>query len=197
MIIGFTYSRRPHLIKKIQVLDLLRSKLSQESLTRMEKLLKEGFSKEEVIRMLMETGKTETEEAEELKTKIKKFLGDEAMSLEDKLSLVKQQLNPEASALMEELLRQGYSREEVMELFLRCANNLEMINNDSLFRKKVSLIDHLMHDCPSQGAFLRRASRRLPLRGQGRVDHDRPVRGLLSSSQPPSSCSRSSSTSRS
>ena len=63
------------------------------------------------------------------------------MSTEDKLALVKSHLNEEAKALMEELLRQGYSKEEVMDLFLRCANNIDMITSDGLFQRKVRFSD--------------------------------------------------------
>ena len=42
---------------------------------------------------------------------------------------------------MEELLRQGYSKEEVMDLFLRCANNIDMITSDALFQRKVRFSD--------------------------------------------------------
>ena len=63
------------------------------------------------------------------------------MSTEDKLALVKSHLSEEAKALMEELLRQGYSKEEVMDLFLRCANNLDMITSDALFQRKVRFSD--------------------------------------------------------
>ena len=63
------------------------------------------------------------------------------MSTEDKLALVKSHLSEEAKALMEELLRQGYSKEEVMDLFLRCANNIDMITSDALFQRKVRFSD--------------------------------------------------------
>ena len=120
---------------------MLKGKLGNESLARMEQLLKSGLSPEEVIRIMMEGGKTEMEESEDLKKKIDKFISDPGVSIEDKLAMVKSHLSEEAKALMEELLRQGYSMDEIMDLFLRCASNLEMIINDPLFKKSVHFSD--------------------------------------------------------
>ena len=100
-----------------------------------------GLSPEEVIRIMMEGGKTEEQETEELKKKIDKFISDPGVTIEDKLAMVKSHLSEEAKALMEELLRQGYSMDEIMDLFLRCASNLEMIINDPLFKKSVHFSD--------------------------------------------------------
>jgi hypothetical protein len=121
----------------LQALEMLRGKLGQESLARMEQMLKDGLSQEEVLRRMLDTGRTDAEEAEEIKRKIETFISDPGVSPEDKLAMVKSHLNEDAKALMEELLRQGYSREEVMDLFLRCANDLEMIGADGLFKRKV------------------------------------------------------------
>merc|ERR1719356_1367199 len=123
------------------VLDSLRERLGNESRAKMEELLKEGFSQDQVLRMMVEVGKTEDEEQEELRRQIHNFENDPSVSTEDKLALVKSHLNEEAKALMEELLRQGYSKEEVMDLFLRCANNIDMITSDALFQRKVRFSD--------------------------------------------------------
>ena len=124
--------------------------------------------------MMMEVGRTEAEEQEQLRRQIHNFENDPSVllssasslsssasgntqncisplflkasqpsqvSTEDKLALVKSHLSEEAKALMEELLKQGYSKEEVMDLFLRCANNLDMITSDALFQRKVRFSD--------------------------------------------------------
>ena len=90
---------------------------------------------------MIEIGRTEITEQEDLKSKIENFISDTNIPIDDKVNLVKSQLNDEAKALMEELLKQGYSKEEVMDLFLRCANNIELINNDNLFKKTVRFSD--------------------------------------------------------
>ena len=69
------------------------------------------------------------------------FVNDENTSIEEKVMLVKDQLNIEAKCLMEELLKQGYSKEEVLDLFMRCANDLGSVHHDPLFKKTVRFSD--------------------------------------------------------
>ena len=107
----------------------------------MEQMLNDGYSKSDIIKHMIEIGRTEITEQEDLKSKIENFISDTNIPIDDKVNLVKSQLNDEAKALMEELLKQGYSKEEVMDLFLRCANNIELINNDNLFKKTVRFSD--------------------------------------------------------
>ena len=50
-------------------------------------------------------------------------------------------MNEEAKFAMEELLKQGYKTEEVMDLFLRCANDISLLNSDGMFKKTVRFSD--------------------------------------------------------
>ena len=126
-----------HNFTEVEILDLLRSKLGPESLLKMDQLISDGYSNSEVIKILIESGRTGSVEEDDLKSTIENFVSDKTISTEEKVDLVKNQLNNESRTLMEELLKQGYAKEEVMDLFLRCANDLEQINNDKLFKKRV------------------------------------------------------------
>ena len=92
-----------------------------------------------------------------MKAKIQNFVSDGSLTVEEKVSLMKTQLNTEAKCLMEELLKQGYCKEEVsitttaatlltvpmqvLELFLRCANDLSLVHRDGMFKKTVRFSD--------------------------------------------------------
>ena len=92
-----------------------------------------------------------------MKAKIQNFVSDGSLTIEEKVSLMKTQLNTEAKCLMEELLKQGYCKDEVsipttaatlltvpmqvLELFLRCANDLSLVHRDGMFKKTVRFSD--------------------------------------------------------
>ena len=92
-----------------------------------------------------------------MKAKIQNFVSDGSLTIEEKVSLMKTQLNTEAKCLMEELLKQGYGKDEVsitttaatlltvpmqvLELFLRCANDLSLVHRDGMFKKTVRFSD--------------------------------------------------------
>ena len=124
-----------------EILELFREKLSSLSLQEMEEMLKSGLSKSEIIKIILKTGKTDDMLEKEMRLKMATFVNDENTSIEEKVMLVKDQLNIEAKCLMEELLKQGYSKEEVLDLFTRCANDLESVHQDPLFKKTVRFSD--------------------------------------------------------
>lgn len=124
-----------------EILAILKSKLGPRSCEELEKLLDSGMAKSEVIKVMLKNGKTAEMEKEEMKDIINNFVSDDTLSLEEKVSRVKSQLDVEAKCLMEELLRQGYAKDEVMDLFLRCANDLTLINSDAMFKKTVRFSD--------------------------------------------------------
>jgi len=113
--------------------------LGKESLQVMEDLLESRLPPEEVIRIMVNIGKTEAEELREFAKKMENLTCD--MTNCDKLTFLKQHLNKEAQVLMEELLRQGYTEEEILGLFLRCASNLDLILKDQIFQKNVSFLE--------------------------------------------------------
>ena len=124
-----------------EILDILKSKLGPRSCEELEELLESGMAKSEIIKVMLKNGKTADMEQQEMKDIINDFVSDDTLSLEEKVSRVKSQLDVEAKCLMEELLRQGYAKDEVMDLFLRCANDLNLVNNDAMFKKTVRFSD--------------------------------------------------------
>ena len=124
-----------------EILAILKSKLGPRSCKELEELLKSGMPKSEIIKLMLKNGKTAEMEEAERKSIINNFVCDDTLSLEEKVSRVKSQLNLEAMCLMEELLRQGYAKDEVMDLFSRCANDLNLATSDAMFKKTVRFSD--------------------------------------------------------
>ena len=62
-------------------------------------------------------------------------IANEKITEVEKVNVIKEQLSKDAACLMEELLKQGYNTEEVMDLFLRCTNDIEKVNNDVMFKE--------------------------------------------------------------
>ena len=124
-----------------QILKILQNKLSPGCRRKLEEMMKSGAATSEIVKYFLKNGKTDEMELLELKSSIESLISDSHMSAEEKVNLVKNQLDVEAKCLMEELLKQGYSKDEVMELFLRCANDLTLVNADPMFKKTVRFSD--------------------------------------------------------
>ena len=103
--------------------------------------MRSGISKSEIIKSLLKSGKTVEMEVQEIKSKMADILTDSSFSIEEKVNFLKDTLSTEAKFLMEELLKQGYCREEILELFARCANDITSVNSDAMFKKKVRFSD--------------------------------------------------------
>jgi len=76
----------------------------------------------------MRHGKTEEEEAAILAEKIRAGMEGKNMTDREKIEFLRQNLSDEAKAAMEELLAQGYTMDEVIELFKKHGNNLNAID---------------------------------------------------------------------
>merc|ERR1719422_900156 len=78
----------------------------------------------------MKHGKTEDEENKILADKIRAAMDGKNMSQEEKLNFLKSNLSDEAKKAMDELLAQGYTQDEIIELFKKHGNNLNAIDNE-------------------------------------------------------------------
>ena len=68
-------------------------------------------------------------------------IADEKITEVEKVNVIKKQLSKDAACLMEELLKQGYNTEEVLDLFLRCTNDIEKVNSDGMFKEHFNNIN--------------------------------------------------------
>ena len=73
-------------------------------------------------------GKTADEEHKILANKISDAMNGKNMTKDEKLNFLKNNLSSEARAAMEDLLAQGYTADEIIELFRKHGNNLDAID---------------------------------------------------------------------
>merc|ERR1711892_699428 len=96
---------------------ILSSELSTKDKQRMEEMLKQGYSMEEVVDHFQNRG-TDNEAKTELAKKIKKLSGGKKLSNEDMIELIKDQLSDEGKKQMEEILKDGKSMKDVIDHFM-------------------------------------------------------------------------------
>merc|ERR1719339_495045 len=113
-----------------QMLELMKSQLGAGSRAELEALLAKGVSLQDAMNYMMRNGKTEEEEAAILAQKIRAGMEGKNMTDREKIEFLRQNLSDEAKAAMDELLAQGYTMEEVIELFKKHGNNLNAIDQE-------------------------------------------------------------------
>ena len=113
-----------------EMLELMKTKLGEDSKAKLEEMLAKGYTMEEAMNYMMKHGKTEEEEQKILADKIKAAMDGKNMTEEEKLNFLKANLSDDAKKAMDELLAQGYTKEEIIELFKKHGNNLNAIDNE-------------------------------------------------------------------
>merc|ERR1719438_171761 len=78
----------------------------------------------------MKHGKTEEQEQKIFADKLKAAMDGKNLSNEQKMAFLKNNLSDEAKKAMDEFLAQGYSPEEIIELFKKHENNLNAIDQE-------------------------------------------------------------------
>jgi len=113
-----------------EMLELMKSKLGEGSKAELEDMLARGYSLEDAMKFMMKHGKTEEEEQKILADKIRAAMDGKNMTQEEKMKYLKENLSDEAKRAMDELLSQGYTKEEIIELFKKHGNNLDAIDQE-------------------------------------------------------------------
>ena len=113
-----------------EMLELMKTKLGEGSKAELEAMLAKGYSLEEAMKYMMKHGKTEEEEQKILADKIRAAMDGKNMTEEEKMKFLKDNLSDEAKKTMDELLAQGYTKEEIIELFKKHGNNLDAIDKE-------------------------------------------------------------------
>ena len=100
-----------------EIKQILSSELSGKDKKKMDEMLKQGFSMEEVLDHFQNRG-SENEAKTELARKVKKLSAGKKLSNEDMIELIKDQLSEEGKKKMEEMLKEGKSMKDVIDHFM-------------------------------------------------------------------------------
>ena len=106
-----------------EMVSLLKDQLGEESKKEMEKMLAQGVPMEEVIQHFISHGKTAEEEEIAVAEKLKNLMNS-SMSEEELKQILSTELNDKDKKKMDEMLKQGFSMEEVIEHFQNRAVDL-------------------------------------------------------------------------
>merc|ERR1719427_1415041 len=99
-------------------LEILRNQLSKEDLAQMEEMLKDGGSLEDVMQQMLKSKSTESLAETELSKIVHQMMGEKELTNTEILNLIKDQIDEKAREEMENMLKKGFSEQEVIEHFL-------------------------------------------------------------------------------
>jgi len=130
-------------LSKEQILDIMKSKLGVMSQRKMEDMIREGYSAEEIIQHLMTHGKTQEQETSIFTRRMSILLEGPGKPLTDKekVEKLKENLGKEAASMLEELLKNGFTAEHVLDLFLKHGNDVNSLVGDSFFIREIIFPD--------------------------------------------------------
>merc|ERR1711915_820908 len=141
--------------------------LGQAGRKEMEEMLKRGCSLNEIIdNFLHKPSELEHKEEEtEFAKRIKQLMGDQILDPEQMLSLIKSELDPNSQCQLEEMLRCGCSKNEVIQHFMNREKNkkgqkrnefgrkiYELTKGKKLTKKELIMLmkNHLDQDSPAR-----------------------------------------------
>merc|ERR1712142_835038 len=115
----------------MQKYELMKSLVSEKDQKKMEKMLKQGYSHDEIVEHFMDDAQKKSG-TESLAKKMEKLLeGKEDLSEDEVLELMKNELGAESQKKMEELLKQGHSKKDVMEMMMKVGKSQEEETRDT------------------------------------------------------------------
>ena len=135
-------------LTKKELLCLMKNYLDEESLIKMEEMMKKGYPIEDVIDFFLKSGKTPEQALREktlMKEKVKKetakkihkMIEGNNLSNEEILAILKLQMGDDDRAQLEEMLKKGCSTQEIIEHFINRDVSDEETPEKTMFEKKM------------------------------------------------------------
>merc|ERR1719268_184031 len=120
---------------------MLEKQLNNEDKAQMEEMLRRGCSIEEVIGHFMSRSESPDKEKSDFAKNIEKLIEGKNLSVDDVLQLIEGQLDDESKQKMEEMLNKGYTKQDVINHFMKNAKTKE-----EQMRETADKIKALMND---------------------------------------------------
>merc|ERR1712029_559091 len=114
----------------MQKYELIKSLVSEKDQKKMEKMLKQGYSPEEIVEHFMEDAEKKSG-SHSLQKKMEKLLEGKDLSEEEILELMKNEMGSESKKKMEELLSKGHSPKDVMKMMMQTGMTQEEETRDT------------------------------------------------------------------
>ena len=126
---------------KEELLNVMKDKLGVLSQRKIDDMIREGYSTDEIIQYMMAHGKTQDQETHLFTRRMSLLLEEKPMTDKEKVDKLKENLGKEAASMVEELLKNGLSPSAIMDLFLKHGNNLNSLVEDDFFLKELIFPD--------------------------------------------------------
>ena len=123
-----------------ETISLLQTTLDQADKAQMERMLAQGCSVEEVVTHFTSRGLKAGSEESQLAVKIKRLSGGKTLTQDQMLSLIEGELSEDSRQEMEEMLRKGYTKQDVINHFMSNGKTAEQEHRE-VARKLSILID--------------------------------------------------------
>merc|ERR1711892_1532739 len=115
----------------MQKYELMKGLVSEKDQKKMEKMLKQGYSHDEIVEHFMDDAQKKSG-TQSLAKKMEKLLeGKEDLSEEEVIELMKNELGAESQKKMEELLKAGHSPKDVMKMMMQVGKTQEEESRDT------------------------------------------------------------------
>merc|ERR1712215_573969 len=104
----------------MQKYELMKTLVSEKDQKKMEKMLKQGYSPDEIVEHFMEDAQKKSGTHS-----LEKLMEGKDLNEDEVLELMKNELGAESKKKMEELLKQGHSKKEVMNMMMQIGKTQE------------------------------------------------------------------------
>ena len=184
-----------------KMLDLIKDQLSDDGRLAMEEMLRKGYTKEDVIQHFLAKGKTKEEEKKDTSRRLSLLINIDTMTPDEIEAVMQQQLSPSQKKLMDQMLKQGKSMNDIVKHFVEM-RDIEQVESALAVRiKKLSggrklsreeLVELLtnqlgdagrreMEDMLASGASMEEVIQHFMIHGQTAEEEQRQVANKLSS----------------
>merc|ERR1711874_223720 len=134
----------------MQKYELMKSLVSEKDQKKMEKMLKQGYTHDEIVEHFMDDAQKKSG-TDSLAKKMEKLLeGKEDLGDDEILELMKNEMGTESQKKMEELLKQGHSKKEVKEMLDERLDDESKAKMQEMLKAGVPLkevLDHFAKQC--------------------------------------------------
>merc|ERR1711936_163503 len=122
----------------MQKYELMKSLVSKKDQKKMEKMLKQGYSPDEIVEHFMEDAQKKSG-THSLAKNLEKLMEGKDLNEDEVLELMKNELGAESKKKMEELLKQGHSKKDVMNMMMQIGKT-----QDEEARDTAETMKHIM-----------------------------------------------------
>merc|ERR1712106_572096 len=124
-----------------EIIDMLKSELSSEDKSQLEKMLKNGCSMQEVIDHFLNRGnESDSEEKTEFQARMEEMLEGKNLNEDEILALMRSQVDDETKAEIKAMLEKGYTKQDVINHLMKTMKTTEEKERENA-KKLMSLFD--------------------------------------------------------